>query len=843
MSNTAQVAPQQNLYENISFRYPFRDYQKRVLEQAEFLLQDKKLHIVAAPGSGKTVLGLEMIRRLNQKALILVPTVNLRNQWKDRFLELFVPEDGMRLREQWAQRFSEDLKAPGVLTCVTYQALHYLYEEKEEEGAKAFGEVIRKCKELGIGTICLDEAHHLKREWWKVLTEFVQGMDVKLISLTATPPMDTSDVEWKRYMELCGDIDLEIFIPEMVVKKCLCPHQDYLYLCQPTEEETAKVAEELGRKRECERLILREPQLYQEIKGLPFLAQPSKYAGLLIKNPDYLVHVISYAAYMREHYQVELEGSLECARKAYRGWDRRIHGMVQREEQTAVEEWFLPLMKDILEYDPANYSEELREKLQTILTKNHMMRSGRVSNHRTMENVDKVLRNSASKLDGVVEIVQAESAKMGQELRCVVLMDHIRKEDLGKIETEETLTDLGVVSVFERLRRQEHLGNLEKFFAMDTRSNPVVARSYRTRLGVLTGSLVILPDDVMAQLTAHIRVTAVKKLGVTGYSVLESSLDGSDGITAAVTRYFSEGAIEILIGTAALLGEGWDAPAANTLIIGSTSAMYVKTNQMRGRALRVDPDRPQKVSNVWHLMSVAEEEKRSAELRAMEQRFEAILGLSMDGKRVENGMDRLKDGAPGMDQPNLWNHWMKERAGDRAFVKKAWETVGLEYEVSRVRNVVAVQKKLMYAGRSRWLKRKQLYRAAQAIVQTLKNRRMIQADATLMCTENGDSYDFYLEAALERDGQIFASCMKQVASALEHPRYMIRAGFFARRYFAVPDVLATRKEIAAEFCSYMGYGAKLIFVRTAEGSIQLLDEKLRRHTVQKRSVQMVKELI
>ncbi len=843
MGTTEQINSGQNLFENISFRYPFRDYQKRVLDQAEQLFNDQKLHIVAAPGAGKTVLGLEVIRRLNQKTLILVPTVNLRNQWKERFLELFLPEDSVEMREQWEQDFAEELKAPGVITCSTYQALYHLYDEKQEEGADAFQQLIRHCKKLGIGTICLDEAHHLKREWWKALTEFVRGMNVKLISLTATPPMDTSDLEWKRYMELCGEIDIEIFIPEMVVKKCLCPHQDYLYLCQPTEEESAKVKEELAKKQDCEKMILRDLQLYQEIKKLPFLKKPSEYAGLLVKYPDYLTHVVSYAAFIRENYQVELEGSMENARKAFGTWDRRIRSMVHNMEQTSTDEWFLPLMQDILENDSENYSEELKEKLRTILMRNHMLRNGRVSGYRALENINRVLRNSASKLDGMTEIVQIESKSMGKELRCVILMDHIRKEDLGKVETQEPLTELGVLPVFERLRRQEHLGNLEKFFAMETKENPVDGRNYRTRLGVLTGSLIILPDEVMTELVELYGIGAVKKIGVTGYSMLEGSLDGADTITATVTQYFSEGRIEILIGTAALLGEGWDAPAVNTLIIGSTSAMYVKTNQMRGRALRMNPNRPEKVSNVWHLMSVSERVNHSAELRSMEQRFEAILGLSMDGKRVENGIGRLIDYGYTMENPEEWNAWMKQKSADRDAVKKAWEVVGTEYETSGVRNVVSVQKRPEFVGHTGWLKKKQLIRIAYAIVNTLKSRRMIQDEVTLQCIEKGKVHEFYLESALERDSQIFASCMKQVASTLHSPKYMIRVGFFIQRYFAVPDVLSTRKELATEFCTRVGYGAKLIYARTKEGEIQLLNEKLRQHTAQRRSVEMVKELI
>ena len=38
------------LYQNISFKYPFRDYQTRVLNTLDEKLSDNKIHIVAAPG-------------------------------------------------------------------------------------------------------------------------------------------------------------------------------------------------------------------------------------------------------------------------------------------------------------------------------------------------------------------------------------------------------------------------------------------------------------------------------------------------------------------------------------------------------------------------------------------------------------------------------------------------------------------------------------------------------------------------------------------------------------------------------------------------------------------------
>ena len=49
---------------DIKFKYPWRPYQQKVLNQVEKYIEDKKVHIVAAPGSGKTILGLELARYL-----------------------------------------------------------------------------------------------------------------------------------------------------------------------------------------------------------------------------------------------------------------------------------------------------------------------------------------------------------------------------------------------------------------------------------------------------------------------------------------------------------------------------------------------------------------------------------------------------------------------------------------------------------------------------------------------------------------------------------------------------------------------------------------------------------
>lgn len=74
--------------ENTGFRLSWRSYQARVLSELEAHLGDDHLHVVAPPGSGKTILGLEVVRRLNKPTLILAPTLTIRNQWWRTLIEV-----------------------------------------------------------------------------------------------------------------------------------------------------------------------------------------------------------------------------------------------------------------------------------------------------------------------------------------------------------------------------------------------------------------------------------------------------------------------------------------------------------------------------------------------------------------------------------------------------------------------------------------------------------------------------------------------------------------------------------------------------------------------------------
>ena len=75
---------------------------------------------------------------------------------------------------------------------------------------------------------------------------------------------------------------------------------------------------------------------------------------------------------------------------------------------------------------------------------------------------------------------------------------------------------------------------------------------------------------------------------------------------AAATEAFQAGECCVLVGTRGLLGEGWDAAAINVLIDATAATTPTAVVQVRGRALRRDPLRPDKVAHIYSLVAVAD---------------------------------------------------------------------------------------------------------------------------------------------------------------------------------------------------------------------------------------------
>lgn len=133
---------------------------------------------------------------------------------------------------------------------------------------------------------------------------------------------------------------------------------------------------------------------------------------------------------------------------------------------------------------------------------------------------------------------------------------------------------------------------------------------------MLTGTLIIIPTELkeklleLAKSEYNIEKDEIKitELGINfDYSKVELESKYDRYRVNLITKLFQISNISVLIGTIALIGEGWDAPFVNSLIMATYISSYVTSNQLRGRAIRIDKSDKNKFANIWHLICLEKE--------------------------------------------------------------------------------------------------------------------------------------------------------------------------------------------------------------------------------------------
>ena len=859
-----------NLYDNIlSFKGTWRRYQERVLNSSDAYLSDKKIHIVATPGAGKTTLGIELIRRTQKPCLILSPRIVIREQWLERIKDGFLNE---RLSPE--DILSNDMKNPKLITSITYQTLFCgmtryagMTEEEETENQEAMDfshfELLRTVKEAGIKVICLDECHHLKNEWWKALEDFMKEMgEVTVISLTATPPYDATPVQWERYCNMCGPVDEEITVPELVKENSLCPHQDFVYFNYPTGEEQEKVDFFRQKAAQMMQKLMGDARLKEAVASHKGLEDVQGYLEKLLENPAYLSSLLIYCQ----------EQNIPYARR----WLKILN---VKELPPMSEKWMEILLQGFLYDDVSEFvcQEEYREELIRQLKAHGLIERKKVAFF-VNQKLEKTLMNSAGKLKSISEICKLEYSSVGNQLRLLILTDYIKKEYARKLGKPNFLPDsLGVLPIFEMLRRE----------------NP------DWKLGVLCGSLIYIPDTALAALKRISCSFGIEKLPskallnengeCLGYSEILLT-ENTHLCTQMITMLFEKGEIEILIGTKSLLGEGWDSPCINALIMASSVGSYVLGNQMRGRAIRASKDNPDKTSNIWHLVCMTDT-KESCEVtedfRTLQRRMMGFLGVSYDGTVIENGMERLNTITPPYTYRHLMeiNEDMKLRACMREELKAQWQqAVHIQGNMEAV-ETCKMKKKLLNpsasffnalgmialsvairmsqgmirgafrrsygqqgitdfiftvaaAGIFLWgvwrlvhfsgpLKR--LREMAEGMKAALAESQNITSSCKVsVYGENGVDYQVFLKGGTTREKELFAQCMEEFLAAVDNQRYLLyapQALGAMTKYYCVPSVFSKTKQEALFFQKVMSSHLgkyHLVYTRTPEGRAVLL---------------------
>lgn len=651
---------------HLHFAHPWRKYQQKILEETDLLFTQRKFHLVAPPGSGKTILGLELMCIANRKTLILAPTLVIREQWIGRLMQDF----GVEADCDWISR---DLRQPALLTVCTYQAMYQAW--------KTDPQIINQLQQAEVETLIVDECHHLQKEWWKPLSSLKKELKPLLIALTATPPYDVSNFEWARYHELCGEIDEIIYTPELVAAGDLCPHQDYLYLCLPSDAASLEVQDFHKAIADFMESLQHNYHFINLLKAHPWLNQPELHTEAIYENPAY------FSALM-----IGLEGLGKVAPLSALG----IIGADESQIPVLSLGWLEVLLQNALFKDPyfeAFLGDEPIERISKTLRRIGAIEKGKVHLKESPQ-LGKQLRNSISKLNAIGEIAKMEALNLGQELRMVVLCDYIRKELLPTDELDDPSQDqLGVVPIFESLRRAFPLG---------------------LEIGVLSGSLVIIPkasegllNQVMSKLNiapGDVRRDALKHDPL--YLQIEPiSAKAKTAIVNVITALFAKGGIQTLVGTTALLGEGWDAPEINTLVLATFVGSHVLSNQMRGRAIRVHRQIKEKTANIWHLACIdPRSPEGGSDVLMLKRRMSTFFGLGQGAQPVIiSGMDRfalptLPIAIPELEQFN-YNTAVYAKARPR--LQQVWqEAIGNGYAVQeKVR--VPHQRNTTFNGKKR----------------------------------------------------------------------------------------------------------------------------------------------
>ncbi len=867
------------------FGFPWRAYQQRVLDEFDHHFVDDHLHVVAPPGSGKTLLGLEIARRLNQPTLILAPTSAIRDQWISRFCTFF-----LRTREtpNW---ISNTINSPEFLTVSTYQGLHAAFsKEQESSTGSTQNQLIHTLTEIGFNTLVLDEAHHLKNAWWKTVTEIKTAINPKVVGLTATPPYDSTALEWRKYSELNGPVDSEISIPELVKAGDLCPHQDFVVLSEPTEQENQLISNRRERVANAFESLKKDPSLIRAIESHPAWDKPLDHQEWIYTN------ISNYSAILIFLHAVHGETAEE---------KRKIIGDESFDIPNFDYFWAERLLHFYLfQEDPHFASQEEHQQELLNRLKHHGTVHRRQISFQADDKTQKLLSTSVSKLESIQKVVDFEYRQLKDRLRCVILSDYIRKEIYGSSGTEPGRIDqMGVVPIFELLRQQ---------------------RVDAYRLGVLTGSLVIISRQAVSRLTLLSQQNESFRLSIKPFKIddgyAEVSSNNHHMLVQLVTQLFEAGDIRVLIGTKSLLGEGWDAPSINALVLASFVGSFVLSNQMRGRAIRTQRGNDTKTANIWHLACYNRDLPFGGpDYDKIKRRFRTFVGVSYDkGNQIENGLSRmlLPDQIQTGEEVDLQNDVTFQEAEKRSALKTNWNRAidqgtkmvkqikspykgpGTYKEMQRVYmgksvqnasvvgvaliaflafqstqvlnqlvNVPALRDDLgiiliaflliaisLYFGglavqsyRS-YLTYENITRTTKtigtALLNTLVNLELISTPKhhMIVATEKDQFGSVYchLEGASMYEKSIFSDCLSELLGPVDNPKYIIvqeneKALFTKREHYPIPEVIsknAKQAKVLEHYWKQHVGDCTLVYTRNIEGRKILVKSRIATLTTQ-----------
>lgn len=638
----------------------FRDYQLSMLSgiDAAFAAGQSRCWAVLPPGAGKTLVGLEAARRLGRRVVVFVPNTAIQNQWV-RTWQRFGAADV-------AVGAERDLRHP--VTVLTYQSLAVFDDEHAaaenlldqlHENGRA---LVAAMREVGPLTIVLDECHHLLEVWGRLVAELLDELTgAAVLGLTATPQETLTHAQAQLVERLFGTPLRGASLPAVVRSGYLAPFAELAFLVAPTPVEADYVRGQAERFTEF-RSGLMDPA-FASTGFLAWCDARFVVRAATVADSDAETGV-PWAQLERQ------EPALAAAalRLHVAGLLALPPGARVREEHRrapSAEDW-VELLDDYVagclsrSADPRDAAAvaAIRAALPSI---GYRLTTRGV--RAAPSPVDRVLARSEAKTDGTVEILAAEAADLGPALRALILCDFetagatVSASLAGVLEAQAG----GAVQALRRLVGDARTAELEPM--------------------MLTGRTVAASPEGAA---------AFVKWAGEENPALALEVEVEDGIgqvrgawsartwVALVTRYFEAGRTRALVGTRALLGEGWDAHGVNVVVDLTGATTTGSVVQMRGRGLRLDPTWREKVTNNWTVVCVAEgHPKGAADWNRFVRKHEGHLAVAASGEII-SGIGHVDPafspyGPPASTTFAASNAAMLVRAGRRAETRLAWK--------------------------------------------------------------------------------------------------------------------------------------------------------------------------
>lgn len=630
----------------------YRGYQERALQAfAEARqAQRSRFYLVAPPGAGKTLMGLSMAESVGGPAVVLSPNAAIQAQWLSRLREHWVCLDPVLERFDPHPRHAGTVASPAstdvpeAVLSLTYQRISV----KADTGAY-HDNVLALHDALagrGIGTLILDECHHLGHVWGQAVAALIERLAPRLVvGLTATPVQHAEGP----LADFITEPDHEVSLPAVIRTGDLSPIQDLCHIVEPADDEAQLLR---GCRQAFESLYSEVSEASEGRDSLGLWCESVLFTGrlgdgrpgdadaLMRTEPELMVSAGRWLVSQ----QISLPESLPGLPDFYEppDWSDRLR---------------LCAYYGAYALAPGGPHEPLRERLRVTL-RDWGFEVGRDRVRRVPGRISRALGHSRQKLLGMESILRTEFRHMGEGLCALVLTDYEFPPDAS--------ASLSCEAVMARLTSDAQLDELDPM--------------------MLTGKTFLVDDDLWPAFVAEAnRFWAQCGLEVTlcaepfkGYLCIDSdSRDWtSQSRVALATHLLESGVSRCLTGTRALLGEGWDCRRLNTLVDLTATASPVSVNQVRGRTVRKDPAHPLKTANNWDVLCMSAL-GGFADLDRLVEKHRHLYGVCDDG-RIERGIghihgafDRLSLEA-GLSEPDAINEAMHQRAADRLGARARW---------------------------------------------------------------------------------------------------------------------------------------------------------------------------